>query len=118
MEEWIKVIAPLIGIAGLWWKLTTSMATKAELNAMRSDMSDMKADLRAEITEVKSGMADMKADFKEDIAEVKADMVALKADFKTENAELRADIREIRQLLYKNVVDAGGKGDNQDADGN
>ena len=20
MEEWIKVIAPLIGIAGLWWK--------------------------------------------------------------------------------------------------
>lgn len=26
MEEWIKVIALLIGIAGLWWKLTTSMA--------------------------------------------------------------------------------------------
>ena len=136
MEEWIKFIAPLIGIAGLWWKLTTSMATKAELNAMRSDMSDMKADLKAEIAEVKSGMADIKADlkaeiaevksgmadmkvdFKEDIAEVKAGMVALKADFKTENAELRADIREIRQLLYKNVVDTGGKGDNKDVDGN
>ena len=118
MEEWIKVIAPLIGIAGLWWKLTTSMATKAELNAMRSDMSDMKADLKAEIAEVKSGMTDMKVNFKEDIAEVKAGMVALKADFKTENAELRADIREIRQLLYKNVVDTGGKGDNKDVDGN
>ena len=87
MEEWIKFIAPLIGIAGLWWKLTTSMATKVELNAMRSDMADMKADL------------------KEDIAEVKADMSALKADSKTENAELRADIREIRQLLYKNIVE-------------
>ena len=100
MEEWIKVIAPLIGIAGLWWKLTTSMATKADLNAMKSDMTDMKADLKEDIAEVKSGMAD------------------LKADFKTENAELRADIREIRQLLYKNVVDTGSKGDNKDADRN
>ena len=113
--EQLGFIAPLIGIACLWWKLTTSMATKTELNAMRSDI---KTDLKAEIAEVKTGMADMKVDFKEDIAEVKADMVALKADFKTENAELRADIREIRQLLYKNVVDTGGKGDNKDVDGN
>ena len=58
------MLAPLIGIAGLWWKLTTLMATKAE------------------------------------------------------NAELRADIREIRQLLYKNVVDTGSKGDTKDVDRN
>ena len=93
MEEWIKFIAPLIGIAGLWWKLTTSMATKAELTAVKTD-------LKAEISEVKSNMAD------------------LKADLKAENAELRADIREIRQLLYKNVVDTGGKSANKDVDGN
>ena len=73
MEEWIKFIAPLIGIAGLWWKLTTSMATKAELTAMRSDMSDIKDDLKADIAEVKSGMADIKDGLKEDIAEVKRD---------------------------------------------
>lgn len=53
MVEWIKFIAPLIGIAGLWWKLTTSMVTKTELNAMRSDMADMKADLKEDIAEVK-----------------------------------------------------------------
>ncbi len=93
MEEWIKFIAPLIGIAGLWWKLTTSMATKAELTAVKTD-------LKAEISEVKSDMAD------------------LKANLKAENAELRADIWEIRQLLYKNVVDTGGKGDNKNVDGN
>ena len=93
MEEWIKFIAPLIGIAGLWWKLTTSMATKAELTAVKTD-------LKAEISEVKSNMAD------------------LKTDLKAENAELRADIREIRQLLYKNVVDMGGKSANKDVDGN
>ena len=76
MEEWIKFIAPLIGIAGLWWKLTTSMATKAELTAVKTN-------LKAEISEVKSNMAD------------------LKTDLKAENAELRADIREIRQLLQE-----------------
>ena len=54
MEEWINSIAPLIGIAGLWWKLTTSMATKAELNAMRSDMSDMNADLKADMVALKA----------------------------------------------------------------
>lgn len=36
----------------------------------------------------------------------------LKADLKAENAELRADIREIRQLLYKNVVGTGDKENN------
>ena len=41
-----------------------------------------------------------------------------KAYLKTENAALRVDIREIRQLLYKNVVDTGGKGDNKVVDGN
>ena len=91
MEEWIKFIAPLVGIVGLWWKLTTSMATKAEVTAVKTD-------LRVEIAEVKT-------DLKEDIAEVKSDMAGMKADIKAENAELRADIREIRQLLYKNVVE-------------
>ena len=111
MEEWIKFIAPLIGIAGLWWKLTTSMATKAELTAVKTD-------LKAEISEVKSDMADLKTELKSEIAEVKSNMTDLKADLKAENAELLADIREIRQLLYKNVVDTGGKGDNKNVDGN
>ena len=38
MEEWIKVIVPLLGIASLWWKLTTTMATKAELNTVKTDL--------------------------------------------------------------------------------
>ena len=37
MEEWIKVIAPLSGIAGWWLKLTTSMVTKAEVTAVKTD---------------------------------------------------------------------------------
>jgi predicted nuclease with TOPRIM domain len=42
MEEWIKVIAPviapLVGIAALWWKLATSMATKKDISELRADM--------------------------------------------------------------------------------
>ena len=60
MEEWIKAIAPLIGIAGLWWKLITSMATKAELTAMKTDLcaaiSEVKVDLRTEIAEVRTDL--------------------------------------------------------------
>ena len=98
------MLAPLIGIAGLWWKLTTSMATKVELYALKSDLRD-------EIGEVKSDMTALRS-------ELKADMADMKADLKAENAELRAHIREIRQLLYKNVVDTGSKGDNKDVDRN
>ena len=58
MEEWIKVIVPLLGIASLWWKLTTTMATKAELNTVKTDLetniAGAKADLKADVVEIKS----------------------------------------------------------------
>ena len=106
MEEWIKVIAPLIGIAGLWWKLTTSMATKAELTAVKTDLSAAIAEVKADVVSVR---AELKAELKAEIGSVRSDMTDLKADLKAENAEIRADIREIRQLLYKNVVGSGGE---------
>lgn len=53
MEEWIKVIAPvvapLIGIAALWWKLTTSMATKKDVSELRADMNRGDDNLRADM---------------------------------------------------------------------
>ena len=112
MEEWIKVIAPLIGIAGLWWNLTTSMATKAELTAVKTDLSadiaEVKADLGAEINEVKADVvsvrAELKSELKAAIGSVKSDMADLKADLKAENAELRADIREIRQRKAREIT--------------
>ena len=61
--------------------------------ATKAELTAVKTDLRAEIAEVK-------------------------AYLKAENAELRADIREIRHLLYKNVVDTGSKGDTKDVDRN
>ena len=53
MEEWIKVIAPvtapLVGIAALWWKLTTSMATKKDISELRVDMYRSNDKLRADM---------------------------------------------------------------------
>ncbi len=53
MEEWIKVIAPviapLVGIAALWWKLTTSMATKKDISELRADMYRLNDKLRADM---------------------------------------------------------------------
>ena len=74
------------------------MATKAELSAIKDD-------LRNEIGEMKSEMVAIRSEWK-------AGMTDLKAAPKAENAELRADIREIRQLLYKNVVESEGEDNN------
>ena len=60
MEEWIKVFIPLIGslvgIAALWWKLTTNMATKKDISDLRADMNRGDENLRAEINKVDSNL--------------------------------------------------------------
>lgn len=47
-------------------------------------------------------------------------MTDLKSDLQAENAEIRADIREIRQVLYKNIVGTEGEDNNgkKDVGGN
>ena len=65
MEEWIKiiapVIAPLVGIAALWWKLTTSMATKKDISELRSDMNRADDNLRADMGNLENRLrADMR----------------------------------------------------------
>ena len=42
MEEWVKIIAPmvapLVAIAALWWKITTSVATKEDVNRIADNL--------------------------------------------------------------------------------
>ena len=64
MEEWIRVfapvIAPLLGIAALWWKLTTSMATKKDISELRADMNRADDNLRADMRNLEGRLrADM-----------------------------------------------------------
>ena len=64
MEEWIRVIAPVIAplaaIAALWWKLTTSMATKKDISELRADMYRLDDKLRADMSNLEGRLrADM-----------------------------------------------------------
>ena len=60
MEEWIKVFIPLIGslvgIAALWWKLTTSMATKKDISDLRADMNRIDENLRNALNRLESNL--------------------------------------------------------------
>lgn len=42
MEHWIPTIPLLIAIAGLWWKLTTSVATKEDIKELKADMREIR----------------------------------------------------------------------------
>ena len=53
METWLPTIAPLIAIAGLWWKITTSMATKADLHKKKDDIDKQFTEVKADIREIR-----------------------------------------------------------------
>ncbi len=77
-------------IVSLWWKFTISMAAKAELNTVKTDLE--------------TNIAEVKADLKADVAEIKSDITGMRADLKGEIGELRADISESRQLLCNTAI--------------
>ena len=97
MEEWIKiiapVIAPLVGIAALWWKLTTSMATKKDISELRSDMNRADDNLRADMGSLENNL--------------RADMGSLenrlRADMGNLENRLRADMRNLEERLFTEI---------------
>ena len=42
LEHWIPTIPLLLAIAGLWWKLTTSVATKEDIKELKADMREIR----------------------------------------------------------------------------
>lgn len=38
LMEWIKFLAPLVGIAALWWRIATAVATKKGISELRAEM--------------------------------------------------------------------------------
>ena len=43
MENWLPALPSLIAIGALWWKVTTTMATKQDIRDLRSELQ---ADIR------------------------------------------------------------------------
>ena len=86
MEEWIRVfapvIAPLLGIAALWWKLTTSMATKKDISDLRADMNRADDNQRADMVNLEE---------------------RLRTDMRHLEERLRADMRHLEERLLTEI---------------
>ena len=86
MEEWIRVIAPVIAplaaIAALWWKLTTSMATKKDISELRADMYRLDDKLRADMSNLEG---------------------RLRADMSNLEDRLRADMSNLEDRLFAEI---------------
>ena len=102
MEEWVKIIAPmvapLVAIAALWWKITTSVATKEDVNRCADSlqkqpnhwfylMLDLHRYIREDMRQMRSEMQGLaeKIDASSPTLHTKIDSVA---------NEFRAEIRE------------------------
>ncbi len=57
--EWIKFLAPLVGIAALWWKIATSVATKKDISDLRVEMHRGDDNLRAEMGRLRTEMTNL-----------------------------------------------------------
>ncbi len=76
--EWIKIIVPsvipligvLIGIAALWWKITTSVATRAEMN--RADDK-----LQEQINLLAVSIQTVMKELREDMRQLRSDILKL-----------------------------------------
>ena len=88
--EWIKIIVPsvipligvLIGIGALWWKITTSVATRAEMN--RADDR-----LQEQINLVAVSIQAVMKELREDMRQLRSDI--LKLDEKMDAGFTRLD---------------------------
>ncbi|MDO4338135.1 MAG: hypothetical protein Q4C91_08630 [Eubacteriales bacterium] len=84
---------------------------QSDLNILKTDMIEVKSDIRdlkTDVGNLKSDMVEVKADvaeLKTDVAELKSDMVEVKADvavLKSDMVEVKADIKSIKQTINKN----------------
>jgi hypothetical protein len=67
----------------------SDLATKADIALLRSDITDVRSELKADITDIRSG-------FKADITDVRS---GLKADITDLRSELKADIANVKSDL-------------------
>ncbi len=77
----------------------------AEGVATRTDLAEVKAELKADVAEVKVDLAEVKAELKADVAEVKADLAEVKVDLAEVKAELKADVAEVKAELKADIAE-------------
>ena len=105
--EWIKIIVPsvipligvLIGIGALWWKITTSVATRAEMN--RADDR-----LQEQINLVAVSIQAVMKELREDMRQFRSDILKLDekmdAGFTRLNEKMDAGVTRLDEKIDAN----------------
>ena len=108
--EWIKIIVPsvipligvLIGIGALWWKITTSVATRAEMNRaddrLQEQINLVAVSIQAVMKELREDMRQLRSDILK--LDEKMDAGFTRLDEKID-ANSRAHHRDIMQVIDK-----------------
>jgi hypothetical protein len=102
MEEWVKIIAPmvapLVAIAALWWKITTSVATKEDVNRIAENLQKqpnhwfyLMIDLHRYI---RKDMRQMRSEMQGHAEKIDASSQTLHTKINSVANEFRAEIRE------------------------
>ena len=112
MEEWVITIAhtvtPLLGIAALWWKITTSVATKEDVNRIAENLQkqinqpveltlDLTRDIREDMRQMRSEMQTFRADISKLNDKIDANSQTLQTKIDSLANKLRTEIREWRR---------------------
>ena len=87
------------------------VATKADIQAVKTDVANLRADLKDDIAslraELKDDIANLRVELKDDNASLKAelkdDIASLKAELKDDNADLRTDFVSFQSEISGSV---------------
>ena len=96
--------------------LLNAVATKSDLAEvkaeLKTDLAEVKAELKADLAEVKaelkSDLAEVKAELKADLAEVKDDLAGVKIEMKTGFAEVKTGFAEMETKLSLRMLFMAG----------
>ena len=80
--------------------LLGTLATKADLTEVKSELKTDIANLKTDLAQVKTDLADTRSELKGDIATLRAEMTTLRA-------EVKADIANLRATLYWQMLVMG-----------
>ncbi len=88
------------------------VASKEDIDELRSEIGELRSEMKADIGELRSEIGELRAEMKADIAglraEMKADIAELRAEMKADIAELRAETKaDIAELRAETKGDIG-----------
>ena len=90
--EWIKFLAPLVGIAALWWKIATSVATKKDISDLRVEMHRGDDNLRAEMGRLRTEMTNLEERLRGEISSLEE---RLRGEISSLEERLRGEINNL-----------------------